>query len=96
MKAIYQSKERKINMATIIKCRFLSENDEPRGREYSYISEIPVEVGQYVDVPAPRHSDVEVKSKKVIVSAVNVPESEVAAFAGQLKTIIGIHKEDEK
>ena len=83
MKATYQSEERKINMATIIKCRFLSENDEPRGREYSYISEIPVEVGQYVDVPAPRHSDVEVKS-------------EVAAFAGQLKTIIGIHKEDEK
>lgn len=82
-------------MATIIKCRFLGENDEPRGGEYSYRSEIAVEVGQYVDVPAPRYSGVEDKSKKVIVSAVNVPESEVAAFAGSLKTIIGIHKEDE-
>ena len=40
-------------MTNIIKCRFLDKDGEPRGREYSYKTEIPVEVGQIVDVPAP-------------------------------------------
>lgn len=44
-------------MTNIIKCRFLDKDGEPRGREYSYKTEIPVEVGQIVDVPAPRQSD---------------------------------------
>ena len=44
-------------MTNIIKCRFLDKDSEPRGREYSYKTEIPVEVGQIVDVPAPRQSD---------------------------------------
>ena len=43
-------------MTNIIKCRFLDKDGEPRGREYSYKTEIPVEVGQIVDVPAPRQS----------------------------------------
>ena len=80
------------------KCRFLDKDGEPRGREYSYKTEIPVEVGQIVDVPAPRQSDAdsELKTKSVIVSQINVPEEEIATFAGKVKTVVGIHTEDEK
>lgn len=82
-------------MNKIIKCRFLDENKEPRGKEYSYYSNIPVEVGQLVDVPAPvRRAEDEGKIKTVIVSSVDVPENEIAAFADKVKTIIGIHTED--
>ena len=85
-------------MTYIIKCRFLDKDGEPRGREYSYKTEIPVEVGQIVDVPAPRQSDAdsELKTKSVIVSQINVPEEEIATFADKVKTVVGIHTEDEK
>ncbi len=61
----------------------MDKDSEPRGREYSYKTEIPVEVGQIVDVPAPRQSDTdnELKTKSVIVSQINVPEDEIADFA---------------
>ena len=80
-------------MTNIIKCRFLDKDGEPRGREYSYKTEIPVE-----DVPAPRQSDAdsELKTKSVIVSQINVPEEEIATFADKVKTVVGIHTEDEK
>lgn len=57
-----------------------------------------VEVGQIVDVPAPRQSDTdnELKTKSVIVSQINVPEEEIATFADKVKTVVGIHTEDEK
>ena len=85
-------------MTNIIKCRFLDKDSEPRGREYSYKTEIPVEVVQIVDVPAPRQSDTdnELKTKSVIVSQINVPEEEIATFADKVKTVVGIHTEDEK
>ena len=85
-------------MTNIIKCRFLDKDSEPRGREYSYKTEIPVEVGQIVDVPAPSQSDTdnELKTKSVIVSQINVPEEEIATFADKVKTVVGIHTEDEK
>ena len=81
-------------MTNIIKCRFLDKDGEPRGREYSYKTEIPVEVGQIVDVPAPRQSDAdsELKTKSVIVSQINVPEDEIATFADKVKTVVGIRK----
>ena len=84
------------NMKKIIKCRFLDENNEPRGKEYSYYSNIPVEVGQLVDVPAPVHfPEDENKTKTVIVSSVDVLENEIAAFADKIKTIVGIHTENQ-
>ena len=78
-------------MTNIIKCRFLDKDSEPRGREYSYKTEI-------LDVPAPRQSDTdnELKTKSVIVSQINVPEEEIATFADKVKTVVGIHTEDEK
>lgn len=85
-------------MTKIIKCRFLNENGEPQGKEYSYKTEIPVEVGQLVDVPAPRQSDadVELKTKTVIVSQIDVPEEEIVAFADRVKTVVGIHTETDE
>lgn len=85
-------------MTNIIKCRFLDKDGEPRGREYSYKTEIPVEVGQIVDVPAPRQSDAdsELKTKSVIVSQINVPEEEIAPFADKVKTAVGIHTEEKE
>lgn len=83
-------------MTNIIKCRFLNENGEPKGNEYTYKTEFPVEVGQLVEVPAPRHSDVdiELKAKTVIVLATDVPEKEIAAFKDRVKTIIKIHESE--
>lgn len=85
-------------MTNIIKCRFLDKDGEPRGREYSYKTEIPVEVGQIVDVLAPRQSDAdsELKTKSVIVSQINVPEDEIADFADSVKTVVGIHDKSTK
>ena len=87
-----------MKLTNIIKCRFLDKDGEPRGREYSYKTEIPVEVGQIVDVPAPRQSDAdsELKTKSVIVSQINVPEEEIAPFADKVKTAVGIHTEEKE
>lgn len=82
-------------MKQIITCKFLDSDGNPRGREYSYYSEIPVEPGQYVDVPAAPRNDAELNTtKKVIVVRTNIPEKEVEAFKSQIKTIVGIHKEE--
>ena len=76
-------------MTNIIKCRFLDKDGEPRGREYSYKTEIPVEVGQIVDVPAPRQSDAdsELKTKSVIVSQINVPEEEIYTVSRKVGSV---------
>lgn len=81
----------------IIKCRFTDHEGNPRGREYSYYSDIPVDVGMMVDVPTTPQNSTEManpQTKKVIVTAVDVPESEIEAFKDCVKTIVGIHKEE--
>ena len=83
-------------MTNIIKCKFIDGEGNPRGREYSYYTNIPVSVGMMVDVPAPPQSSVEKsQTKRVIVTAVDVPEAEIEAFKDSVKTIVGIHKEIE-
>lgn len=70
----------------LIKCRFLK-NALPYGKEYTYRSTEDVKVGDHVRVNP---------MAKGVVTAVNVPEEEVAAFADKIKTIIGkIEKENE-
>lgn len=64
----------------IIKARFLKDG-EPSGREYSYISDIEVQVGDRVMLN---------DTSKGIVTAVDVPEEEIAAFADRLKKIVGM------
>lgn len=70
----------------LIKCRFLK-NSLPYGKEYTYRSTEDVKVGDHVQVNP---------MAKGFVTAVNVPEKEVAVFADKIKTITGkIEKENE-
>lgn len=68
----------------LIKVKFLR-NGQPYGRDYTYRSEISVEVGDHVELPSGGDG---------IVTAVNVPELEVAAYADKVKKIIGLAKEE--
>lgn len=69
-------------MKDIIKCRFLKDG-EPTGREYSYLTNQPVAVGDIVQAET-RQGEAD-----LVVTAVNVPEEEVEAFKDKLKYIIG-------
>jgi len=71
-----------VNMTNIIKVKFLKDG-EPSGREYTYFTPYEAEVGDTVDIEqrgAVAHG---------IVTQVNVPEEEIAAFADKAKYIIG-------
>ena len=68
---------------TYIKVKFIK-GDKPAGREYTYSSEIPVNVGDKVELPG---------GAKGIVTAVDVPESEVAGYKDKIKTINGLADE---
>lgn len=70
----------------IIKCRFLK-NSVPYGKEYTYRSAENVAVGDYVQVNPMATG---------IVTAVNVPEDEIAAFVDKIKTITGKIEEDKE
>jgi hypothetical protein len=69
-------------MSNIVKVRYFSETTgELRAREYTYFSEESLQVGDIITVPV---RDTFAKAK---VSAINVPESEIAAFRDKVKTI---------
>lgn len=67
----------------LIKVQFLK-GDKPSGRDYTYRSNVPVKVGDKVQINS---------SAKGIVTEVDVPEEEVAAFADKVKSIVGIEAE---
>lgn len=69
-------------MDNIIKCRFLRDG-EPYGREYSYLTKEPVEVGDKVIAETQRGA------ADLVVTALNVPAEEVESFKDKLKYIIG-------
>nr|DAW88431.1 MAG TPA: 4Fe-4S dicluster domain protein [Caudoviricetes sp.] len=60
--------------------------DKPSGREYTYRSNIPVKVSDKVQINS---------SAKGIVTEVDVPKEEIAAFADKVKSIVGLVKESE-
>jgi hypothetical protein len=66
----------------VIKLRFLK-NDQPTGREYTYFT--PCEVAVWDLVEAPSTSG----TSTAIVTAVNVPEAEIAPFRDRAKSIVG-------
>lgn len=70
----------------LVKLKFLR-NGEPSGREYTYISKSDVAVGDTVVVGPPKNDSSE--TPKGIITAVNVPESEVESFKDRLKEIVG-------
>lgn len=66
----------------IIKCRFTIDG-EPHGRDYSYLTKEPVKVMDRVQAET-QHGVAD-----LIVTAINVPESEVESFKDKLKYILG-------
>ena len=72
----------------IIKARFLRDG-EPYGREYSYLTQEAVAVGDVVQAETQRGV------ADLVVSAVNVPEEEVQEFKEKLKYIIGKKPQEE-
>ncbi len=67
---------------SIVKVQYIKrETGEPEGREYSYFTAEPLGLGFHVKAPT-EHSHVE-----AVVTALDVPEAEVAAFRDRVRTI---------
>lgn len=71
-------------MTNIIKLKFIR-NGQPQGREYTYYTPVTVSVGNLVQLQGNDGGLV-----KGIVTQVNVPETEIAAFRDKMKTIYGL------
>lgn len=63
----------------LIRVQFLK-GDKPSGRAYTYHSGVPVNVGDMVQINS---------SAKGVVTEIDVPEEEVAAFPDKVKSIVG-------
>lgn len=66
----------------VIKLRFIR-HGEPSGREYTYFTNTEVAVGDLVDI------DGRSGLSQGIVTAIDVPEEEIAPFKDIAKTILG-------
>ena len=66
----------------VIKVAFIR-NQQPSGREYTYYTPVPVEIGDRVDI------DGIDGISQAIVTRVNVPESEILRFGDKAKSILG-------
>lgn len=62
-----------------IKIKFIK-NEKPSEREYTYLSQIPIEVGDLVELPSGGIG---------VVTEVNVPEEEVDPYKDKIKEISG-------
>lgn len=63
----------------LIKIKFIK-NEKPSGREYTYRSQIPVEVGDLAELSSGGIG---------VVTEVNVPEQEVESYKDKIKEISG-------
>lgn len=75
-------------MTNIIKLRFLRDG-EPAGREYTYFIPCEVAVGDAVEIEGSKGIS------QGVVTAVDVPEAEIAPFRDRAKTILGKVKESK-
>ena len=73
---------------SLIKVRFLKMG-EPSGRAYTYRSEVPVDIGDKVELPHATPTLIEIPYSQGIVTQIDVPEAEIEAFKDKVKTIIG-------
>lgn len=79
----------------LVKVKFLKFG-MPSGREYTYRSEVQVEVGDTVELPHAVPILEGVPHSQGIVTQINIPEAEIEAFKDRVKTIIGkVAREDE-
>lgn len=69
-------------MTNIIKVRFFK-GAIPAGREYTYFTPEPVEVGDVVDIETKNGT------ARALVTTTDVPEAEIAPFRDRAKSIIG-------
>ena len=79
-------------MSKLIFCKFLDSEGNPRGRDYTYKTDIDVQEGDYVLVEIVRNSDGPT-TKKVIVSKTDLKPDDIPGyenFKDAIKTIIGI------
>ncbi len=75
-------------MTNIIKLKFLRYG-QPAGRDYTYFTPEPVAVGDLVEI------DGKQGISQGVVTAVDVPEAEIAPFRDRAKTIIGKVKKEK-
>ena len=68
----------------VIKLQYLRAG-EPSGREYTFFTPEPVEVGDIVDIAVVSQDN----TSQGMVTAVNVPLVEIEPFKDRAKTIIG-------
>lgn len=86
-------------MSKLIYCKFLDYNGNPRGRNYTYKTDVPVSVGDMVSVSVTRNdsSEVSTVNKKVIVTATDLEPSDIPGyenFADVVKTINGLWEDE--
>lgn len=68
----------------VIKLKYLRAG-QPYGREYTFFTPEPVEVGDLVDIAVVSQDN----TSQGVVTAVNVPLAEIEPFKDRAKTIIG-------
>ena len=68
----------------VIKLKYLRAG-QPSGREYTFFTPEPVEVGDLVDIAVVSQGN----TSQGVVTAVNVPLAEIEPFKDRAKTIIG-------
>lgn len=79
----------------LVKVRFLKLGT-PAGREYTYRTEIPLKVGDIVELPHSRPVMEDIPYSQGVVTQIDVPESEIEAFKDRVKTIIGKVEKETK
>ncbi len=85
-------------MSNLIFCKFLNTDGNPRGRNYTYRTDIDVNPGDYVLVEVVNSSCSAVQ-KKVVVTKTDVSPDDIPgyeSFKDKIKTIIGLASSDEK
>lgn len=78
-------------MSKLIFCKFLDAEGNPRGRDYTYKTDIDVQEGDYVLVEVVRNADGPT-TKKVIVTKTDLTPDNIPGyenFRDVIKTIIG-------
>lgn len=79
-------------MNNLIYCKFLDAEGNPRGRDYTYRTEVEVRKGDYVLVEVVRNSDAPT-TKKVVVTKTGLTPADIPGyenFKDAIKTIIGL------
>lgn len=81
-------------MSKLIFCKFLDEAGAPRGRDYTYKTDIEVQPGEYVLVEVMKAENV--STKKVIVTKTDLTPDDIPGyenFKDSIKSILGLPDE---